>query len=82
MLIVDHNMYIEVHDRASTFTSKVVKDLLRFGPLYTAYTETSTGQRHVNVIHGITGSGGGAQLTVMEPQEDLNKNMTAFCRKA
>ncbi|NNE98997.1 MAG: hypothetical protein HKN25_08245 [Pyrinomonadaceae bacterium] len=81
MLIVDHDMYIEVHDRPSTFTSSVVKDLLKFGPLYTAYTEKSSKERHVNVIHAISGSGSGAQLTVMEPQFDLNKSMTRFVGK-
>jgi hypothetical protein len=67
-IIVDNNMYIENHARASTFTSDAVKKLLKFGPIFTAYTETSLQMSHVNVIYGITGSGNSAQVSVMEPQ--------------
>lgn len=67
-LIVDNNMYIENHKRASTFTSSVVRDLLRFGPIFTAYTDTILQMSHVNIIYDIEGSGNSARLSVMEPQ--------------
>lgn len=75
-VIIDNNMYIEVHDRASDFTSEVVKDRLRFGPLYVAFKETSTQKNHVNVIHGITDSGANARVSVMEPQVSENADLT------
>ena len=73
-IIIDNNMYIEVHDNARDFTAAVVKDRLRFGPLYVAFTETSTQKKHVNVIHGITEDG--ARVTVMEPQVSENADLT------
>jgi hypothetical protein len=67
-LIVDNNMYIENHANATSFTSDVVKGLLKFGPIFTAFTETSLQRSHVNIIYGIEGSGNAAKVSVMEPQ--------------
>jgi hypothetical protein len=76
LLIVENNMYIEVHDNARDFTAEVVKDRLKFGPLFVAYTETASRKNHVNVIYGISGSGAGAQVRVMEPQKSENADLT------
>lgn len=75
-IIVDNNMYIEVFESASSFTADVVRDRLRFGPLYIAFTETSTQKRHVNVIHGVKDSGANPRVVVMEPQVSENADLT------
>jgi hypothetical protein len=72
-IIVDNNMYIETLDRAAQFTADLVRDRLRFGPLYVAFTETSEGGRHVNVIYGIDGSN---RVSVMEPQAHENEDLS------
>ncbi|MEZ5428511.1 MAG: papain-like cysteine protease family protein [Pyrinomonadaceae bacterium] len=75
-LIVDNDMYIEVFDRARDFTADVVRQRLSYGPLYVAYTETSSRKKHVNVIYGIQGSGNHAKVKVMEPQSQTNPDWT------
>lgn len=75
-IIVDNNMYIEVHDNARDFTPEVVKQRLSYGPLYVAFTETSSHGRHVNVIYGISGTGSSARVSVMEPQARENPDLT------
>jgi hypothetical protein len=75
-IIVDCNMYIEVHDKASDFTAEVVAQRLSYSPLYVAYTESSSQTRHVNVIYGIMGAGANARVKVMEPQARENPDLT------
>lgn len=75
-IIVDNNMYIEVHDNAQDFTAEVVAQRLSYGPLYVAYTETSSQTKHVNVIYNITGTGSNARVSVMEPQVSENPDLT------
>lgn len=75
-IIVDNNMYIEVHNNAGDFTAEVVRQRLSYGPLYVAFTEFSLGKKHVNVIYGITGSGSGARVSVMEPQVEELPDLT------
>jgi hypothetical protein len=76
LLIVDCDMYIEVCSKPSDFNAELVRQRLSYGPLYVAYTETSTHKKHVNVIHGISGSGSAARVNVMEPQVTENPDLT------
>lgn len=75
-IIVDNDMYIEVHDRASDFTAQVVAQRLTYSPLYVAYTESSTQTRHVNIIYSLVDSGSNPRVKVMEPQFKENADLT------
>jgi Papain-like cysteine protease AvrRpt2 len=75
-IIVDCNMYIEVHDNPRDFTAEVVAQRLSYGPLYVAYTETSSQKKHVNVIYAVSGTGASARVSVMEPQVTENADLT------
>lgn len=75
-IITDSPMYIESYKPASIFTAATVADGLRFGPVYIAYTETSSMTRHVNVIHGLIGTGPNARVNVMEPQVTEKADLT------
>lgn len=75
-VIVDNDMYIEVHDRASDFTAQVVAQRLTYSPLYVAYTESSTQTKHVNIIYSLIDSGSNPRVRVMEPQFKVNDDLS------
>jgi len=67
-LINENGMKLISFPVASTFTAENVSNLLAVGPVFTAYTELSTGKRHVNVIYEMTDTEFYTELKVMEPQ--------------
>ncbi len=67
-IISDTPMYVETYQPANTYTTDVLLQGLASGPVYIAFTEASSHKRHVNVIHGLVGTGAGARVNVMEPQ--------------
>lgn len=75
-IISDSPMYVESYQPASRYTADTLLDGLRFGPVYIAYTETSSMKRHVNVIHGVIGSGPNTRVNVMEPQVSEKADLT------
>jgi hypothetical protein len=73
----DHSMQHIINENAMTtipysnatwFTAAEVENLLYFGPIFTAYTESGTWKKHVNVIYELIGSGEYAEVMAMEPQ--------------
>lgn len=73
-IISDTPMYVESYMPATKFTNDVLLESLQRGPVYVAYTETSTQRRHVNVIHGVVGSGNTTWVYAMEPQFSTDPN--------
>lgn len=68
-VISQNGMELLEYDDAAEFTWDRVKGLLEYGPIYTAYTDTSRERkRHVNVIYEIIGDGPWAEVRAMEPQ--------------
>ena len=67
-IIGQNGMQLIEYPDATKFTWEKVRDLLCSGPIYTAYTESGTQKRHVNVIYGLSGDGSWASVNVMEPQ--------------
>ena len=73
-----YGLTLESFLNATTFTSTSLREHLDYSPVYIAFTETSSGSKHVNVIYGMTGTGNNAQLSVMEPQADTILDDTGF----
>jgi len=62
---------------ATGFTFGKVRDLLMCGPIFTAYTESYSSRRHVNVIYEVKGSEDYAEVRAMEPQA-FNKSGSSW----
>lgn len=76
-VIVDNDMYPHSLSNASAFTAAELASMLRFGPVYCAYTETSTQKKHCNVIYELLDAGSNApRVRVMEPQHIQNDDLT------
>ena len=75
-LIKQNAMSCIVFNDASKLGDLDIQGLLACGPLYVAYTETSTSKRHVNVIYEFRGSGSSAEVRTMEPQDHLKSDGT------
>jgi hypothetical protein len=75
-IIVDNGMYPYTPSRASELTVDELKKMLKFSPVFIAYTETSSRKKHVNVIYDVVESGGNPQVKVMEPQATQNADLT------
>lgn len=67
-IINENGMVMIPFSDARNFTAAELGDLLWFGPVYVAYTESGTHKRHVNVIYELLGSDAWAEVRVMEPQ--------------
>ena len=67
-IIRENGMHLHEFPTASSFNYETVRDLLMCGPVYTAFTETATNKRHVNVIYEIVGDSSWADIRVMESQ--------------
>ncbi len=67
-IINANEMIVIPFSNAETFTPEELQQLLWFGPVYTAYTESGTHKKHVNVIYGLTSTDPWAEVLVMEPQ--------------
>ena len=69
--IIGENAMVTVpYTSATSFTAAEVQTLLYFGPIFTAYTESGTHKKHVNVIYELIGSGEWAEVRAMEPQAE------------
>lgn len=75
-VIIDNDMYIETYDRARDLTAEIIRQNLSYGPVYIAYTETSSRKKHVNVIYDVIGTGRNPRVKVMEPQVNANADWT------
>lgn len=73
-----YGMTFDSFINATTFTAESLQEHLDYSPVYVAYTETSSQTKHVNVIYGLTGTGGSAQVSVMEPQDSPILDDTGF----
>lgn len=71
-IIVDNGMYPFTPSRASDLTVSELQKMLGWGPVYIAYTETSSRKKHVNVIYELLGSESLPMVRVMEPQAVQN----------
>lgn len=69
--ITSNKLTKEVFPQASRFTPERLWKHLSKGPVFVAFTETSTMTKHVNVIYDIVGSNN-VTLWVMEPQAAAN----------
>lgn len=63
-----YNMTFDRYMIASQLTPNALQEHLDYGPVYIAYTETSTQKQHVNVIWFMSGTGNNRDLAVMEPE--------------
>jgi len=76
-IITDNGMLREAFFNASDFTVDAIKARLAYSPIYTAYTETPTNKKHVNVIYDVSGTGSSARVWTMEPEFETNDDFTA-----
>lgn len=65
-----YGMTFDSFQNATQFTAEALQEHLDYGPVYVAFTETSTQSKHVNVIFGLQGTGSSAYVAVMEPQSE------------
>lgn len=75
-IIADNDMYPWTPYRASELTFAELQKMLGWGPVFIAYTETSTYKKHVNVMYGLLGNESNAMVRVMEPQAVDNGDWT------
>jgi len=75
-IIVDNDMYPWTPARASELTFGELQKMLGWGPVFIAYTETSTNKKHVNVMYELLGNESNAMVRVMEPQAVDNGDWT------
>lgn len=76
-VIVDNDMYPHMLDSATRFTSAELAGILRWGPVFVAYTESSTQKKHCNVIYELLdGNSGAPRVRVMEPQHIQKADLT------
>jgi len=61
-------MKMEKPMAANKFTASVLKKLLKNGPVYVGFTETSKKKKHVNIIYDMETINGKTRVAVMEPQ--------------
>ena len=73
-----YGMTFDRFANATQFTADALQQHLDYGPVYVAFTETSTQSKHVNVIFGLSGTGNSAYVAVMEPQSDTILDDTGF----
>lgn len=77
-MIRENGMLCETYPNASSFTVPVIKERLKYSPVYTAYREAGTGKKHVNVIYGASGESSWAEVRVMEPQAELTGDGVSY----
>lgn len=73
-VIDDQKMTREVFPNGTSFTVDSIREHLDYSPLFVAYTKTSTGTNHVNVIYGVSGTGNNAFVAAMEPDAGVKAN--------
>lgn len=80
-IIGENAMVVFKYSNPASFDASEVKSLLRYGPLYVAYTESGTHKKHVNVMYEIDGETAWANVRVMEPQARLNSDGVSYSGK-